>query len=103
MPQVTQLCYNPQRRPLQAANVPRCQQQASSQRSLASLLASYFSFLPLSLPLTSFQTQFVRGCHSQAMLGCSPEKLPAKSQVRAGRERLRPKSGVPICLIAHVG
>lgn len=53
MPQVTQLCSNPQRRPLQAANVWRCQQQASYPRSLASLLAACVSSSPFSSPSDS--------------------------------------------------
>lgn len=105
VPQVTRSCYNPQRRPLKAANARRCRQQVAPP-SLLSLASSLPSSSRPPHPASS-QTQFVRRCHSQTMLCCLLERFTAKSQVRIGKPYARPKSGAlhlshcPCGLVVH--
>lgn len=92
VPQVTWSCCNPQRRPLKAANVPRCQAAG----------CCTISYSSSSLPSSSSHL----GLHSRPMLRLlAPEKFfTAKSQ-RVSRETVCTTQiwGLLICLIAHVG
>lgn len=112
VPQVTWSCYNPQRRPLKAANVPRCQQQVVPP-SLLSLASSLLLHPPPPPPAPSssssprLRLSLLGGVIHSPCYAARWRNLQLNPKCELGKRRARPKSAAlhlsycPCGLVVH--